>query len=97
MLRICLFTLGLLAVSVASASEVKINSFRFLESGVPRSPAAEICGELVTPTGRPEMIKIVSDPSSKTPGQYFAWAGKEGKFCHIIATYTGNAGAELAQ
>ena len=79
---------------VAVASDVKVTSFRFLESGSHFSPAAEICGELLTPSGKPEMVKITSDPGSKGPGLYYSWAGPEGKFCSIIATFTGKAEVE---
>lgn len=79
----------------AFASTVKITTFRFLNSGSSFSAAAELCGELITPTGKPEVIKIVSDPTSKGPGNYIAWTGKDGKFCSVIATYTGKAEAEL--
>lgn len=81
--------------SFGFASDVKITSFRFLENGVHFSPAAEMCGELVVPTGKTEMIKITSDPDSKSPATYYVWAGKEGKFCSIIATFTGQASANL--
>lgn len=79
------------------AADVKITSFRFLESGATASPAAELCGELVTPSNKPEMLKIISDPKSKAPGLYYIWAGKDGKFCCVLATYSGNAEAELVQ
>ncbi len=79
------------------AADVKITSFRFLENGSNFSPAAELCGELVTPSGKPEMIKITSDPGAKGPGLYYTWAGKDGKFCSLLATYSGQANAELAQ
>lgn len=77
------------------ASEVKITSFRYLEAGVRNSSAAELCGKLVSPTGQPELIKIVSDPNSKTPAPYTAWTNKDGKFCLIISTLTGRANVDL--
>lgn len=81
--------------TTAFASAVKVTNFRFLSSGSSFSAAAELCGELVVPTGKSEMVKIVSDPTSKSPGNYFAWTGKDGKFCSVIATYTGKADADL--
>jgi hypothetical protein len=81
--------------STAFASSVKVTNFKFLNSGSSLSAAAELCGELLAPTGKPEMVKIVSDPTSKGPGNYFAWTGKDGKFCAVIATYTGKAEADL--
>lgn len=83
--------------SLAFASDIKVTSFSFLDHSAHFSPGAEFCGELVAPTGKPEMIKIVSDPGMKDPAQYFAWAGPEGKFCTIIATYTGKAEAILIE
>lgn len=77
------------------AGDVKVTSFRFLENGTHYSPAAEFCGELVMPTGKVEMIKITSDPELKVPAIYYVWAGKEGKFCSVIATFTGKASADL--
>lgn len=88
--------LGLGLVSAAAvASDVKITSFRFLDQAPRRSPAAELCGQVTPPTGKAEMIKIVSDPDSKGPGNYYTWAGANGKFCSVIATYTGQAEAVL--
>ncbi len=84
-----------MAGTSAFASDVKVTSFRFLESGSHFSPAAEMCGSLITPTGKPEMIKIVSDPDSKGSATYYVWTGKEGKFCSVLATYTGKAEADL--
>ncbi len=84
-----------MAGATALASDVKVTSFRFLQSGSSFSPAAELCGELVAPTGKPEMIKIVSDPNSKGSATYYVWTGKEGKFCSVLATYTGKAEADL--
>ena len=95
MLRSSLFFVIIFLGLSAFASAVKIKTFRFLNSGSSFSAAAELCGELVAPTGKPEMVKIVSDPTSKVPGNYFAWTGKDGKFCSVIATYTGNAEADL--
>lgn len=83
-------------VSTASfAAGVKVTSFKFLDHGSHFTPGAELCGEVTQPTGKPEMIKIVSDPGSKSPGSYYAWAGTDGKFCTLIATYTGKAEADL--
>lgn len=81
--------------ATAFAGDVKVTSFRFIENGSHFSPAAEMCGELVAPTGKPEMIKIVSDPNSKGSATYYVWTGKEGKFCSMLATYTGKAEADL--
>lgn len=96
MFRILMVSLSLLMGSIALASTVKVTSFRFVDSGRYYSAAAELCGELLAPTGKFEMIKIVSDPTSKNPAHYFTWSGKGGKFCQMIATFTGQAEAELA-
>jgi hypothetical protein len=78
-------------------SQVKITSFRYLTpAGGPRSAGAELCGETLVKTNQNQMIKIVSDPKSDGPGIYYAWTGKEGKFCTVIATYSGLAEADLA-
>lgn len=86
---------GVFSSLSAFASEVKVTSFRFLESGNHFSPAAEMCGELLVSTGKTEMIKITSDPDSKSPANYFTWAGPEGKFCSVIATFTGKANVDI--
>ena len=78
-----------------AASDVTVTSFRFLEQSGRFSPTAELCGETKVPTGKPQMIKITSDPNSKGPALYYVWAGPEGKFCAVIATFTGNANAEI--
>lgn len=79
----------------AFAADVKITSFRYLDRAGNFSPTAELCGEVVTPTNKPEMVKVTIDPKSKSPGYYYPWAGPEGKFCVVVATFTGNAEAEL--
>ena len=83
------------AGAAAFASDVKVTSFRFLQSGSSFSPAAELCGELVAPTGKPEMVKIVSDPNSEGSATYHVWTGKEGKFCSVLATQTGKADVDI--
>ena len=87
--------LFMLIGSRAMASDVKITSFKFLEHSAHFSPTAEICGQLISPTGKSESIKIISDPDSKSPGEYIAMTSKNGKFCQVIATYSGNATADL--
>ncbi len=72
-------------------------TFRPLEPGMLglKKYHAELCGELIAPTGKSEMIKVVSDPQSKGPAAYHVWTGKDGKFCSVIATFTGKAEADL--
>lgn len=94
-MKAILALLASMAGATAFASDVKVTSFRFLQSGSSFSPVAELCGELVAPTGKPEMIKIVSDPNSKGSATYHVWTGKEGKFCSVLATYSGKAEADL--
>lgn len=96
MFKVLLIFLCTGAGGFAFAGSVKVTSFRFLENNAPHfSPTAELCGEILAPTGKPEMIKITSDPDSKGPAYYYIWAGKDGKFCSVIATFTGKANADL--
>ena len=95
MVRNLIFVSPILFSLNALASEVKITSFRYLEAGVRNSSAAELCGKLVSPTGQPELVNIVSDPNSKTPAPYTAWTNKDGKFCLVISTLTGRANVDL--
>ncbi len=97
MSRFCISIFCFLTSVAAFGADIKVTSFRFLESGAHFSPGAEFCGELVAPTGKAELIKVTSDPDSKGPGIYYTWAGKDGKFCLILATYTGQANAEINQ
>lgn len=92
-----LFLVGFTGSAALAADSVKITSFYYLESGSSRTPAAELCGVLTQPTGKPEMVKITADPNGKQPGIYNTWAGKDGKFCTVLATYSGKADAELAE
>jgi hypothetical protein len=67
---------------------IKITSFRMLDTSVnTNSSAAEVCGELVMPTQKPEFIKITSDYGTKIAVPYYVWAGKDGKFCSVISTH----------
>ncbi len=86
-----------LTSSFAMASGVKISSFRYLGSSAPFNPATEMCGDVLTKTGQRQMIKITSDPGVKVPGVYYTWSGKDGKFCSVIASYTGEAAADLEE
>ncbi len=84
--------------TLAAAADVKITSFVFIRgSGINAEwlPLAELCGQVTPSTGKPEMIKIISDPKSKNPGHNFTWAGKEGKFCTTITTYSGTADVSI--
>ena len=92
-----LFFAGLSTSTAFAADNVKIVSFYYLETGANRTPAAELCGVLAQPTGKAEMVKVTADPKGKQPGIYNTWAGKDGKFCTVLATYTGSAEAELAE
>ena len=87
--------LSLTLSATALASDVKITSFRFMDHSAHFSPGAEICGEIISPSGKPVMIKVTSDPEEKVPGNYYVWSGPDGKFCAIIATYTGKANADI--
>lgn len=89
------FLLLMIAGQLAMASGVKVTSFHFLETGTRLSPTAELCGEIIAPAGKPELIRIVSDPQSKGPAIYNVWSGKDGKFCSVLASYTGKADADL--
>ncbi len=94
MLKLFFVGFAVIFSSFAFATEVKITSFRFLTHGPQFSPLAELCGELTSSTGKPEMINITSDPDSKGAASYHIWSGKDGKFCSVIATFTGKANAE---
>lgn len=94
-----IFFVGLISVFSLSAlaENVRITSFRYLDDqqGTVRAKIAELCGTVIAPTGQPALIKVLSDHLSKTPGSYYVWSGKDGKFCTVIATYTGRASAIL--
>lgn len=69
------------------ASDVKVTSFQYLGS----SRVAELCGEVkgeLRPTG---VVEIVSDPGMKAPGFYATPVSKNGKFCLVLRTLSGNA------
>jgi len=67
---------------------IKITSFRMLESSVNSdNSAAEVCGELVSPTQKAVFIKITVDYGTKIAAPYYVWAGKDGKFCSVVSTH----------
>lgn len=96
-MKLLLVFLGLMLSTAAFASDVKITSFKFMDHSAHFSPGAELCGEVISPTGKPAMIKVTSDPEEKAPGNYYVWSGPDGKFCAVIATYSGKADAELVK
>lgn len=90
--------LALLAFSsVASAATVKITSFRYVSNTSVRVDAAELCGVVTPAPATTALVKITSDPGLKEPGYYYATAGNDGKFCHVIATFTGRANAGVVE
>ncbi len=74
------------------AEDVKINSFVMIGQ---RSSAAELCGNVISPTGHPQMVKVIVDAQTKKPATYYIWSGSDGKFCTIVSTYSGEATAIL--
>ena len=96
-MKFVIVALVLLTQVAQADTSVKITSFFFLQSGAERSPAAELCGVLAAPTGKPELVKVSVDVNSKNPATYNSWTGKDGKFCLVLATYAGTADAELVQ
>jgi hypothetical protein len=72
----------------ARADDVKIDSFFYLGE---KNSAAEICGTVLAPTGKAQMIKILVDPENKNPGYYYIWSGGDGKFCSVVSTIDGKA------
>lgn len=87
-----LISLSVALPVLAMAEDVKINSFNMTAS---RGSTAEICGQVVAPTGHPQLIKLVIDPRTKTPGYYYVWSGSDGKFCAVVSTNSGQADAFL--
>lgn len=76
-----------LLISNAFAAEVKISSFQYLGT----SRVAELCGELTGELKTNETVEIVSDPGMKVPGYYATAVSKNGKFCVVLRTLSGNA------
>lgn len=75
---------------------IKITSFEYLVNGAtPRNPTAELCGTVLNPTGTAQAVKVVVDFKAKTPATYNTMTSKDGKFCLIVATYSGLAEASL--
>lgn len=96
-MKLVFMALVLLSQIAQASDSVKITSFYFLQNGTNPNPAAELCGVLTAPTGKPELVKVTVDGNSKNPATYNTWAGKDGKFCLVLATYAGKADAELVQ
>lgn len=78
--------------SAAYADEVtiKITSFYPVEAN---SKIAELCG-VVTGAGDHVHLKAIVDPKNN-PAVYNLFAGKDGKFCTVVVTYTGRVSVEL--
>jgi hypothetical protein len=89
-----LLALPLVAFAASSEPEVRVNSFHMIAQA---GSGAEICGVVLTPTGHPQMVKVVVDPNTRNPGSYYVWSGKDGKFCAVVSTFSGSAEASLDQ
>lgn len=76
--------------------DVKITSFRLITG---QNQLAELCGKIIVqPSVTPEPIQaglvsveIISDFQTNAPAHYNTWSKIEGRFCQLIATYTGRA------
>lgn len=90
----CIFSFGFslfLFGGLSFASEepkVDITSFKFAGS---RTRVAELCGKVLNVDADWILVQVTVDPKSKTPGLYYVPAGKDGKFCTTVVTYTGQA------
>lgn len=84
---VCLFA----SVSAFAAS-VKITSFNYIRTGDTLSPIAELCGS-VEGAVAPSFVEVSVDVGSSKRAMYNTFAGTNGKFCLIVATYRGTAEA----
>lgn len=89
-----MFLVGaLLLGSVSSfAASVKITSFYFINN---ERPLAELCGKVEGATKDHTHVKIAIDPRTNRPGTYNTIAGADGKFCMVVATWSGFAEASI--
>jgi hypothetical protein len=90
-----LFVLALMMAASTSFADVKITSFRYVNSYDIRSTVTELCGAVTPATGKSELVKITVDPGTDNTVYYHANTGKDGNFCLLLSTLTGRATAEL--
>jgi hypothetical protein len=89
------YALLLIVVSTATfADESKVEITSFVYAGS-RTRAAELCGRVTGTQSQSQLVKLVVDPKSKTPGIYNVVVGTEGAFCVTVVTYQGEAEATL--
>ena len=78
--------------ALADDPKVDITSFRM--AGV-RTRAAELCGKLTGVKAFPASVKVIVDPSAKSPGIYNVAVWEESTFCVAVMTDFGVADAVL--
>lgn len=87
-----LLTSAILVSSLSGfAATVKITSFYYINN---TRPHAELCGK-VEDSSFPALVKVVVDPHTNRPGTYNTMVGSNGKFCVMVATWSGKAEALL--
>lgn len=88
-MKVALF--ALLVSASALAADIKITSFIYVSN---TSRVAELCGVVTENEGHAH-IRVTVDHKSSRPGIYNTIAGKDGKFCMIVHTFSGLAEAKL--
>lgn len=82
------------AVSVYAAEEPKVEITSFVFAGM-NTRASELCGKVTGSSSEWNAVRVTVDPNTNRPGIYNTLAGKDGKFCVAVVSYSGLATAAI--
>lgn len=93
-----LFTIAaLLLTSLASASELKITSFYYLDNESRNDRAAEICFSVKPAPTSPIFANITIDKGTNSEGHYNTFVGPRGRACVVVATWRGTGEVSIPE
>lgn len=83
---------SLFASGSVFAATVNVDSFYFLHTN---SSLAELCGTVKDSTAASTLVRVAVDPRTKNKAVYTATAGADGKFCLVLASFSGEAAVSI--
>lgn len=82
------------SLSLAAEPVLKITDWNQLNRENNRDSAGEVCGMVTGDFQGFDRVLLTVDPGKKQ-GEYMTFLSPSGKFCHVVASYSGKIQAEL--
>ena len=93
-MKTILFTLLAIPSISLAADSLELTSWVQLNPDNRSDRAGEICGKVTGELNGTERILLTVDPG-KRQGEYVAFVAPSGKFCHVVASYSGKLEAQI--